>query len=119
MRTKHDFSITQQTTETISLEIVDSAGVPRSLAGLDFKLDCRQQPNAPEPFFTMSSADGTIQLDHVHNHKIWLHFGHDMTKQLSFDKGVYDLLAYLPDKSSVEILMQGQVTLNKTVTKLD
>ena len=119
MKKTYDFSITQQTSESLSLEIVDPAGNPRDLSGLDFKLDCRKTHNDSEALFSLGSSDSTIMLDTVNKHMIHLVFSHNLTKALSFDKGVYDLIAYLPDKSSVEKLMSGTVTLEKTITKLD
>jgi len=118
MKKNYDFTITQQVSEALTLEIVDPTGNPRNLTGLDFKLDCRKNMTDPEPLFTLSSADSTIMLDSVNNHQLHLVFSHELTKTLNFDKGMYDLLAYLPDKSSVEKLMSGQVTLNKTVTSI-
>ena len=118
MKTKYDFSITQQVAETISVEIVDSMGAPRNLSTYSFQLDCRQQSNSVDAFFSINSVDGTIILDTLNTNKLWLVFRHDMTKDLSFDKGIYDLLAYDASKSHVEVLMSGNVTLNKTVTKL-
>ena len=119
MKIKYDFNITQQVAETISLEIVDELGNPRNLSTYLFKMDCRQQPNSENTFFTIGSDDSTIFLDSTDTHKIWLVFKHELTKTLNFDKGPYDLIAYSPDKIHVEILMSGFVTLNKTVTKID
>jgi hypothetical protein len=119
MKKTYDFSITQQVSEAITIEIVDQAGVPRNLTGYDFKLDCKKTFNDAEPLFTLSSADNTIILDPNNTHRISLAFTHDLTKALYFDKGTYDLLAFLPDKSIVEVLMSGTVTLNRTVTSLD
>lgn len=118
MKTKYDFSISQQVAETISVEIVDSMGSPRNLSIFSFQLDCRQQPASVEPFFSLSSSDGTIILDTNNNNKVWMVFRHDLTKELEFDKGLYDLLAFDSSKSHVEVLMSGTITLNKTITKL-
>jgi hypothetical protein len=71
-----------------------------------------------DTYFTISSDEGTIILDSNHLHKLWLVFRHDMTKELEFDKGVYDLLAYDSTKTHVEVLMSGSVSLSKTVTRL-
>jgi len=119
MKRKHDFIITQQVSETIAIEIVDDLGQARDLTPYSFKLDCRQGPQSAEAFFSLSSDEGTILLDNVINNKIWLIFQHELTKTLNFDKGLYDLLAYAPDKSHVEVLMSGAVTLNKTVTRIE
>lgn len=119
MKTKYDFSISQQVAETMSIEIVDNLGAPRNLSNYSFKLDCRQQAGAEATFFSLSSDEGTIILDTTQTNKVWLVFRHDMTKDLNFDRGLYDLLAYDVSKSHVEVLMTGQVTLNKTVTKLN
>ena len=119
MKKTYDFTITQQVSEAITLEIVDAAGNPRSLAGLLFKLDCRKTFNDAEPLFTLSSGANSIMLDSVNTHRIFLSFSHELTKGLNFDKGFYDLLAYKPDKSQVEVLLSGSVTLNKTMTRLD
>ena len=119
MKKTYDFSITQQVSEAITIEIIDQAGVPRNLTGYEFKLNCKRTYNDPVPLFTLSSSDHTIILDPNNTHRISLAFTHDLTKELNFDKGNYDLLAFLPDKSQVEVLMNGTVTLNKTVTSLD
>ena len=119
MKRKYDFSITQQVSETLAVEIVDDLGQARNLNSYSFKLDCRQGPQSAEAFFSLSSDDGTIVLDNNINNKIWLIFLHELTKTLNFDKGLYDLLAYAPDKSHVEVLMSGAVTLNKTVTRIE
>ena len=119
MKKKYDFNITQQVAETISLEIVDDSGSPRDLSPYNFKMDCRQQPNTESTYFSISSDDSTIILDSTNNHKLWLVFKHDLTKSLNFEKGVYYLIAYSPDKIHVEILMSGTVTLNKAVTRID
>lgn len=118
MKGKYDFSIRQQVSDTIAVEIVDDMGTPRDLSTYSFKLECRQQPTSADIYFGLSSDDGTIILDTNNNSKIWLVFRHDMTKDLFFEKGQYDLLAYDVSKSHVEVLMSGTVTLNKTVTKL-
>ena len=118
MKSKYDFSISQQVAETIAIEIQDSLGNPRDLSNFGFKLDCRQQPNSESPYFSLSSDEGTIILDTTHNNKLWLVFRHDMTKELNFDKGLYDLLIFDTAKTHVESVMAGTVTLNKTVTKL-
>ena len=118
MLKKNDLEITQQVTETVVLEIVDETGNPRNLSGYDFQLDCRQQPNSENVYFTMSSADQTIQLDSVDQHKIILYFTHDLTKSLNFDVGLYDLMIFKPDRSSVEVIVSGKVHLKKTITKL-
>ncbi len=118
MKNRHDLVISQQVAETLSIEIVDSLGAPRNLSTFDFQLDCSLQASSETPFFSLSSTDGTIILDSTHTNKLWLVFRHDLTKTLSFDKGVYDLLAFDAGKTHVEILMSGMVTLNKTVTKL-
>jgi hypothetical protein len=119
MKRKYDFNITQQVSETLAVEIVDDLGQARNLSSYSFKLDCRQGPQSSEAFFSLSSDDGTIVLDNSINNKIWLIFLHELTKTLNFDKGLYDLLAYAPDKSHVEVLMSGAVTLNKTVTRIE
>lgn len=119
MRTKYDFSVTQQVSDAIAIEIVNELGQPRDLSGLLFKLDCRQSVNSDTVYFSLGSGDNTIYLDSLANHKIWLVFTHDLTKLLNFDKGVYDLVAYKSDKTLVEVLMSGTVTLNRTVTQLE
>ena len=119
MKRKHDFTIKQQASETIALEIVDDLGQTRDLSPYSFKLDCRHTTQSAEAYFSLSSDGGTIVLDNVINNKIWLIFQHELTKTLNFDKGFYDLLAYAPDKSHVEVLMSGAVTLNKTVTRIE
>jgi len=118
MKKKYDINITQQVSESISLEIVDNAGNPRDISNYLFKMDCRQQPNSESPYFTIGSDDNTIFIDSAKNNKIWLVFKHELTKTLNFDKGSYDLIAYSPDKIHVEILISGMVILNKSYTRL-
>jgi|GEM_PF-2577013 len=119
MKKTYDFTITQQVSEAITLEIVDADGNPRNLSGLLFKLDCRKTVHDSEALFTLSSSANSIMLDPVNTHRIFLSFSHELTKELNFDKGFYDLLAYKPDKSQVEVLLSGSVTLNKTITRID
>lgn len=118
MKKKYDISITQQVAETIALEIVDDAGNPRDVSAYLFKMDCRQQPNSESAYFTIGSDDSTIFVDSSQNNKLWLVFKHELTKNLNFDKGAYDLIAYSPDKIHVEILMSGTVHLQKSYTRL-
>jgi len=119
MKNTHDFSITQQVSDSITLEIIGDDGSPRDLSPFAFKLDCKKNYSDESPLFTLSSSDSSIVLDTNNNHMIHLVFSHDLTKDLVFDKGVYDLLAYKPDRSHVEVLMSGSISLRKTVTKLD
>ena len=119
MKKTYDFTITQQVSEAITLEIVDADGNPRNLSGLLFKLDCRKTAHDSEALFTLSSSANSIMLDSVNTHRILLSFSHELTKGLNFDKGFYDLLAYKPDKTAVEVLISGSVTLNKTITRID
>lgn len=119
MKKKYNFTLTQQVSESISIEFLDEAGSPRALTGYEFKLDCKKNYNELEPQFTLSSADNTIVLDATNTNKITLYFNHELTKTLNFDKAEYDLITYLPDKSKVEVLMSGTVTLNRTITSLD
>ena len=118
-RKNYDFQITQQVSERIALEILDDVGTPRDLSGYQFKLACKKNYTDPQTIFQLSSMEATIQLDSVHHHNLYLDFKHELTKTLAFDRGVYDLLAFLPDKSSVELLMGGTVSLHRTVTSLD
>jgi len=119
MKKTHDISITQQVSESITLEIVGSDGSPRDLSSFVFKLDCKKNYSDQSALFSLSSSDSSIMLDTNNNHMVHLVFSHDLTKTLDFDKGVYDLLAYKPDKSHVEVLISGSISLRKTVTKLD
>ena len=118
MPLKYDFTIIQSISDSISVEIVNSAGTPVNLTNKLFQLDCRSNFNTLEPYFTLSSTDNTLMLDATQNNKIHLVFTHEMTKNLDFGKGVYDLIAYLADKSEVNLLMSGTISLQKTITKL-
>lgn len=118
MALKYDFTVVQSISDSIAVEIVNSAGTPVNLSGKLFQLDCRQNHNTEVPYFSLSSSSNTLILDASQNNKIHLVFTHEMTSQLNFDKGTYDLIGYLPDKSEVNLLMSGTVTLQKTVTRL-
>ena len=125
MLQKYDFSITQQVTESFVIQIRDTNQNPRDLTGHEFLLQCRSTPTSSTTLFTLSSTASpqTITLGQTDStttvfDEIILVLTHDLTKDVEFDKGVYDLLMYLPDKSHVEMLMSGTVTLKRSVTKL-
>jgi hypothetical protein len=115
---KYDFTIIQSISDSFAVEIVNSAGTPIDLTGKGFQLDCRQNYNSEETLFSLSSANNTLILDNTQNNKVHLVFTHELSSSLKFDKGIYDMIAYLPDKSEVNLLMSGTVSLQKTITKL-
>lgn len=124
---KYDFTLTQQVTESIVIDIKDELQNPRDLTGMSFYLQCRTSPTSDTAIFTLTSdgTDPTITLTASDSStsvkdRITILLTHDLTgaADLNFDKGVYDLLMYNADRSVVEILMSGTVIMKRTVSKL-
>lgn len=124
---KYDFTLTQQVTESIVIDIKDELQNPRDLTGMNFYLQCRTSPTSETAIFTLTSdgSDPTITLTKSDTttaikDRITILLTHDLTgaNELNFDKGVYDLLMYNADRSLVEILMSGTVVMKRTVSKL-
>ena len=139
MAQKQDFILEQQATHTFIIDFLNADNTARAIdkdadgnsysQTLKFQLDCRQNITSSDHLFRLfgeiNNANLEIQLGSsspsatpLINDRLSITFGHALTSSLDFDKGYYDLLMYLDDKSYVEILMQGTVTVNKTITKL-
>jgi hypothetical protein len=115
---KYDIILTQQLTSSYTLDIIDGDGNAIDLTGYEFQLDCKPDPKAVLLFFSLSSADSTIVKDTSINNRIELLFTHEVTKNLNFTKGVYDILAFKPDKSDVMLICTGSVSLRNVVTQI-
>lgn len=115
---KYDIVLTQQLTSSYTLDIVDGDGNAIDLTGYEFQLDCKPDAKAGVNFFSLSSADLTIEKDSSINNRVKLIFTHEITKSLKFSKGVYDILAFKPDKSDVILICAGAVSLQYVVTEI-
>lgn len=113
-----DFEITQGSTHDITVEFFDDDNLPRTLTGMDFKLDCKVNPNSPEILFSLTSGALQIQVDGTTSNMIHLILDHATTKMMSFKKGFYDMVMYDSGKTNVEVMMSGTVTLVSTITRL-
>ncbi len=114
--TEYDIILEQDVSEAVQLNLVQSDGVTPITETVDgtAKLQCRPDADSKQVYFTLTDADG-ITLDNT-NKRIIIDFADELTVNLTFTTGVYDLFWY-PLSGVDKKIVKGTITIDKRVTR--
>lgn len=118
--TTYDLELQQGATYERTIVWQAADGTPRSLAGLQARLQVRGKLDDAAPVLSLTSepAAGLVVEPDGETGRLDVRIGADLTGALAVRGGVYDLEVYDPaDPSTVHRLLQGRVKLDREVTR--
>ncbi len=106
----HDIEIKRGTDYNLDIQMVDDNNNPVDVSGFEWKAQLRERPETGLHYvFSISTIP--------EEGKVTLSMPHDVTDQIMFHNGVYDLF-YTSDNSLRECLLQGKVSMIWKATEL-